>query len=79
MVSITLSIPEDVREQMKRFSEINWSRFVRVSIEEKVKKLSWKEQMLQQLKSEGEYDKLAIEIGDKIKQGVWKRHKQKGW
>ena len=33
MVSITLSVPEDVRHKMDMFPEINWSGFVRKSIE----------------------------------------------
>ncbi len=79
MVSITLSIPEQTREQMKKFQEINWSRYVRASIEEKVKQLSWKETMLQQLEDEKEFDTQAIEIGNKIKQGMWKKYKKEGW
>ncbi|MFH1152110.1 MAG: hypothetical protein V1788_03240 [Nanoarchaeota archaeon] len=79
MVSITLSIPEEVRNKMKKFPEINWSGFVRTSIEEKTKRLLWKEQMLNQLESEKEFDKSALEIGDKIKKGMWKKYKSEGW
>ncbi|MBU2104740.1 MAG: hypothetical protein KKF67_03120 [Nanoarchaeota archaeon] len=79
MVSITLSVPKEVREQMKKFPEINWSGFVRASIEAKAKRLVWKEQMLKQLESEKEFDKEALKIGDKIKQSVWERLKREGW
>ena len=64
---------------MKQFPEVNWSGFIRAAIESKVKRLAWKEQMLQQLESEKPFDKLALEIGGKIKQGVWERYKQEGW
>jgi len=81
MVSITLSVPNRVRELMKRFPEINWSAFVRSSIEKKVEQLSWKEEMLANLKQEDEsgYTDLSIELGDKIKEGMWKRYKKEGW
>ena len=79
MVSITLSVPENIRKQMKEFPEINWSGFVRKAIESKIERLAWKQRMLQQLESEKEYDEEALRIGDKIKEGVWKRHKEKGW
>ena len=81
MVSITLSVPNRVRELMKRFPEINWSAFVRSSIERKVEQLSWKEEMLANLKQEDEsgYTDLSIELGDKIKEGMWKRYKKEGW
>ena len=76
MVSITLSIPEQVREQMKRFPEINWSGFVRKSIEEKAKQLAWKEEMLKKLKEEDEsgFTDWTIEMGRKLKEGIAKRH-----
>jgi len=79
MVSITLSVPEKIRELMKQFPEINWSGFVRVAIESKVKKLMWKQEMLRQLESEKEFDEEALRIGDKIKEAVWKRYKKEGW
>jgi len=79
MVSITLSVPKEVREQMKQFPEINWSGFVRASVESKVKQLSWKEKMLKKLESEKEFDTLALKIGDKIKEGMWKKYKKAGW
>lgn len=79
MVSITLSVPKEIKGQMKRFPEVNWSGFVRRSIESKVKQLTWKEKMLRKLKSEKEFDIKAIEIGDKIKKGMWKKYKKEGW
>jgi hypothetical protein len=79
MPSITLSVPEKTRELMKRFPEINWSALVRLYIESKAKRLAWKEHMLQQLKSEREFDELTLEIGDKIKKGMWEKYKEEGW
>lgn len=69
MVSITLSVPEDVRALMKRFPEINWSGFVRASIEHKVKQLSWKQEMLQKLKGEEELTAWAVSLGKTAKKG----------
>ena len=79
MVSITLSVPAEVKQEMERFPEMNWSGFVRVSIISKVKQLSWKEEMLKKLDLEKEFDAKALEIGDKIKEGMWKRYKKEGW
>ncbi len=79
MVSITLSVPEKIRELMKQFPEVNWSGFVRAAIESKVKKLIWKEEMLKQLEEEEKYDQEALRIGDKIKEAMWKRYKKEGW
>lgn len=79
MVSITLSVPEEVRIQMKRYPEVNWSGFVRVAIESKVKRLKWKQEMLEQLEAEKEYDEEALRIGNEIKEAMWKRYKKEGW
>ena len=39
MVNITLSIPNEIREKMKKYKEIKWSEIVREAIIEKLKKL----------------------------------------
>jgi len=81
MVSITLSIPEEVKKKMEGFSEINWSGFVRKCIESKVEKLTWKEQMLSKLEEEEEsgFTDWTIEMGNKIKKGAWEKLKKQGW
>ncbi len=73
MVSVTLSIPEETRKIMKEFPEINWSGFIRKSIEEKAKELKWKEEMLKKLKEEEEFTKWSVELGRKAKKGRFKR------
>ena len=41
MVNITLSIPNDLKEKMDQFSEINWSEVARSSIRQKIAQLSF--------------------------------------
>jgi hypothetical protein len=62
MVSITLSIPKETRNLMKEFPEINWSGLVRKAIIEKAKKLAIKNQFLEQLEKEEEFNEWAVEI-----------------
>ena len=69
MVSITLSVPEETRALMKHFTEINWSGFVRASIEQKVKQLSWRQEMLDKLKGEEAFTEWAVSLGRKAKKG----------
>jgi len=52
MVSITLSIPEEIKKKMDIFPEINWSGLIRKKIIEKTDELTWKENMLKKLKQE---------------------------
>src|SRR4030043_104386 len=57
MVSITLSVSDEIRETMKKFPEINWSGLVRTCITEKAKTLTLKEELLNDLSKEKDFNK----------------------
>ncbi len=67
MVSVTVSLPEEIKKKMEQFPEINWSGLVRRIIEEKVKELKWKEEMRKKLAGEDEFEDWAVEMGRKLK------------
>ena len=73
MVSITLSVPEEVKALMKRFPDINWSGFVRTSIEERARQLAWKQEMLKKLKEEGQFIDWSVSLGRTAKGGRFRR------
>jgi len=75
MVSITLSVPEEVHELMKKFPEINWSGLVRNCIIEKTKKLAMKEEMLKQMEKERDFIDWSVKLGRKAKEGRVQRLK----
>ena len=52
MVSITVTVPDEVRSLMKKFPEMNWSGFVRKTIEEKAKELASIEKIKEELAKE---------------------------
>ncbi len=62
MVSITISVPEEIRELMKKFPEVNWSGMVRKSIIETTKQLQMKEEILRTLKKEEDFNNWAVEV-----------------
>jgi len=72
MASLTLSIPEDLREKMRKFPEINWSEVARQAIIEKARLL---EKMNRILAQGGLTEKEASEVEKEIKKEVWKRHR----
>lgn len=80
MVSLTLSVPEDVRKEMKEFDEVNWSAFVRKCIESKARELRWKQEMLKKLKQEDEsgFTDWTVKKGRKVNEGISKRLKEEG-
>lgn len=68
MVSVTLSLSEDVKRKMEEHEEINWSGLVRTMIIEKIKELEWKEKMKEVLLKEAEVTNWAVE-----KQKEWRK------
>lgn len=73
MANLTLAIPNELREKMRRFPEINWSEVARQAIVEKAKIL---EQMQRFLSRSQLTDKETVLIGRQIKRHVWRKHQR---
>jgi len=68
---MTLSIPEDLFKKMKLFSEMRWSEVARKAIEKRVNDL----EIMNKIASKSKLTKKDAElIGNKIKEGIAKRH-----
>jgi hypothetical protein len=78
MVSITLSVPAEVKANMDRFPEMNWSGFVRQKVIEKTQKLSWKEEMMKRLEEEKEIDDWAVKVVRASREGRLEDLKKQG-
>ena len=78
MVSITLSVSEDIKKQMHAFNDINWSAFVRNCIIEKTKTLNWKKEMLERWEKEKNENQWTLDLERKIKKGRSLDLKKKG-
>lgn len=71
MASLTLAIPEDLRDKMREFPEINWSEVARQAITEKAKLL----ERMNRILASGHLDENdAKETEVEIKNQVWKKH-----
>ena len=68
---MTLSIPDDLHELIKKHNEIKWSEIARRAMWEYANKLNLLDEMLDQSKFTEED---AVEIGKKIKKGIRERH-----
>ncbi len=73
MVSITISVPEEIRKIMKNSPEVNWSGLVRKAIIEKAQQLELKEKLLKQLNEEKELIEWSVELGRKAKKGRFEK------
>lgn len=73
MVSMTLAIPDELRKEMERFPEINWSVIAREAIMRRIMILK----RIKELTKNSELtEEDAIEIGRKINEGLAKRYKR---
>ncbi|MDP1694304.1 MAG: hypothetical protein Q8L34_02075 [Candidatus Woesearchaeota archaeon] len=71
MTSVTFALPEKTKEEMKKFSWVNWSEVARETIltKEKLFELLKKTES----KEEKEFTEWSVALGRKIKKGRWER------
>ncbi|GAH36070.1 unnamed protein product [marine sediment metagenome] len=73
MANITLSIPEDLKKEMEKFPEINWSEVARDSIKKKIAQLSFLKGF--RMDSDITVDE-ALKLGQEVNQLLVKRYKR---
>lgn len=74
MPNVTLAIPEDLHEKMKKHSEIRWSEVVRKSISSKVEMLEVMDRIAKKSKlTEADVDKISHRIKREIYNDLNKR------
>lgn len=70
MVNVTLAIPNDLKQKMDDFAEINWSAVAREAINEKIKDLEF----IKKFKSKSTItDEDAINLGRELNLRLTKR------
>lgn len=77
--NITISIPEELKKRMKLLPETNWSKVIRDFLDEKIKRALLLKKLDKMLENSEMTEEDALRLGDKIKKGMWKRYKAKGW
>jgi len=72
MANLTLSIPNELKERMEKFPEINWSEVARDSIKKKIAQLNFLKgfRMDSEINSED-----ALTLGKEISELLLKRYK----
>lgn len=82
MPNVTVSVPEELKQELDKLPEVNWSEAVRTFLSEKVKReslLRKLDRMLEGSKlTEEEADKFAIELGRQMKKGRFEELKKLG-
>ena len=70
MVSITLAVPEEMKNEMDKHPEMNWSEIARQAIRERLVILKRMDKLLSKSKMN---EKDALELGRKVSKAVAKR------
>lgn len=71
MVNITLTIPEDLRDMLKKHREVNWSAVIRKALQEHLRKVKIAEEIASKSKLT---QKDVWEIEKKVKREIAKSH-----
>ena len=71
MVSITLSVPEELKKEMDKFQDINWSAVAREAIKNKVILLK---KFKEFTKDSSLTEKDALELGRKVNKSLSKHY-----
>lgn len=79
MPNITLSIPEELKKEIDKLPETNWSEAVRKFLSEKVKRALLLKKLDKMLENSELTEQDCLRLGDKIKEGIWERYKKEGW
>lgn len=74
MITATLTIPDDIKGELKKFSWINWSEVARESFLERLRRDEAFERFDEILKDSKMTDELALKLADKLKRRAAKRH-----
>ncbi len=70
MVTMTLAVPEELKNRMDSFPEINWSEVARQSFAQKIRDL----EIIRKFKSESTMtEEDALRLGRKVNEGMTRR------
>lgn len=74
MASMTLAVPQELKREMEKFPEINWSAVAREAIKNKILLL----QKFREFTAESRLtEKDALELGRKVSKALAKRYREK--
>lgn len=73
MVSVTLSVPEEIKHKMEKFPEMNWSEVARQAFMQKIKDLEF----LKKFTSDSTLtEDDALKLGRELNKNLAKRYKK---
>ena len=74
MATITLSVPEELKERMNKYPEINWAEWSRESIFKRFERFLLLKVSDEVLKKSKLTKEDAVKLGEEVKHAVARRH-----
>ena len=83
MAELEFKVSEDLKQEVERHKEVNWSAVIKEAIRKELGERAERRIILVALNKMLEKSKLtekdALELGEKVKEGMLKRYKEEGW
>ncbi len=76
MVSITLSIPGELKQKMDKFAWLNWSALAREAFIKRMKQLEILDKFEKDFEKSKLTDKDCIKLGRELRQDISEKHKE---
>lgn len=76
MASVTFSVPDEIKSQMKEFSWVNWSESAREELIKRDKRIKLFEELDKLTKNSTLTDEDCLELGKLAKKGIWEKLKR---
>lgn len=79
MPNLTLTIPVELKKEMEKVPEMNWSEVVREFLSKKVERVLLLKKMDKILDNSKLTESDCLRLGEQLKERMWKRYKKEGW
>lgn len=79
MVSVAVRISDDLKSIINELPWINWSELAREEVLERAKRHLLLKKLDKMLEKSELTEEDCLRLGEKVKEGMWKRYKEEGW
>jgi len=83
MAELKLKVSPDVKEEIDKHSDVEWSEIFEKAVKHELEERNKRQLLLFALDKVLGHSKLtekdALELGEKAKEGMWKRFQAEGW
>ena len=79
MSNITISVPDELKKEMEKLPEVNWSEVAREFLTGKVRRMLLLKKLDRMLENSELTEEDCLRLGEKAKAGMLKKYRAEGW